>query len=300
MMKHAVLLALLLAQSQEPTRTRQDDQFGPVTFWDGDYLVAEIRGQTGTYDQTAKTGAVRNGRALYYTKPRTPGDKSHKVSLEFPAAEVDDNKKHLALPEGAVVHMDDGSKIEAQQLEIDYRLQRLTSRKPVKITKPNAVLTGSGLEADDEIKQMIIPSDAYLEIRGRPGDLAPDKTPEDPPSPIVTRLHCEGPMTLRDIGGPEKLFVIHAEKGVEFVRHEADGDTRITGDSLVVYFAKRGDVLEPISATGRGRITLSDSKGTKAAASSLDWEVTVPPGTGRMARTRYAASPPSAGRASSV
>ncbi len=269
-MKYAVLLALLLAQ--EPTRNSQDDQFGPVTFWDGDYLVAEVRGRTGTYDQTAKTGVVRIGRVTYYTKPRTADEKSRKIMLEFPSGELDGNKNHFALPEGAIVHMDDGTRIEAQQLDLDYSLQRLTSKKPVKLTKPGVVLTGAGLDADDTMKQMIIPSDGYLEITGRPQDLAPDKTPPSPPSPIVTRLHCAGPLMLRDIPGPEKILMISAEKTVQFERHEPGADTKATADSLVLYFAKRDKTLAPISATARGAITMTDTRGSKATASSLDWE----------------------------
>ena len=266
----ALFVALTLARSHAPPQ--QDDQFGPVTFWDGDYLVAEVRGKTGTYDQTAKTGVVKQGRVLYYTKPRTADEKSRKIMLEFPVGELDGNKNHFALPDGAIVHMDDGTRIEAQQLDLDYSLQRLTSKKPVKLTKPGAVLTGAGLDADDAIKQMIIPSDGYLEITGRPQDLVPDKTPPTPPSPIMTRLHCAGPLILRDLAGPEKIFMIAAEKNVQFERHEPAADTRATADSLVVYFAKRDKAMAPISATARGAITMTDSRGTKATASSFDWE----------------------------
>jgi hypothetical protein len=266
-----IALCLIAWGLQEPAR-HQDDSFGPVTFWDGEYLVAEVRGASGTYDQVSKMGAVRGGRVSYYTKPRSADDKSRKVMLEFPTGEIDGKRNRFILPEGAVAFMDDGTRIEAQQLEVDYALQRLTSTKPVRLSKPGMVLTGSGLEADDTIRQMVIPGDGFLEILGQPRDLVPDRPPRVPAPTLVTRLLSKGPLTLRDIGGPERLFLLGATGGATFERSENGEKTRATADSLVVYFTRRDEAMAPVSATGRGAITVVDSRGTRATASSLDWE----------------------------
>src|SRR5262245_28803432 len=203
MMTYAALLLALVAQglppkkAQDPTKPPAPGNFGPITFWDGEYLVAEVTGASGTFDQTTKTGVVKDGHAIYYSR-------AHRLSLDFPVGDIDGKNNRFNLPEGGVVIMEDGTRLDASELLLEYATRRLTTMQPVKLTKPNdaAVLTGSGLEADDGLKQILIPKNGYLEIHGRPEELSPRHAATGilPDPALSTILRSKGPLILRNVG----------------------------------------------------------------------------------------------------
>lgn len=283
----AVLLAALLLQDEtsppipiptppplvtpSPTPSPGGD-FSFATYSEDEYLVAEVNGTSETYDNVKKEGRIRNGRATYYTRPRSIEEKSRKVTLDFPVADIDGKVNRFFLPEGGTVRMEDGSTLEASELLLEYATQRLTSGQPVRLTRPGVVLTGAGLEADDALKQLTIPKDGYLEIQGRPEDYAPDR-PATPPDPTLKSiLRSKGTLVLRELPGPERFFFVSAEGGVQLDRTEGTRTLQTTADSLVLYLARGGDGYRPVSVTARGAISISDSEGMRATASSLDWE----------------------------
>jgi lipopolysaccharide export system protein LptA len=232
-------------------------------------------------DKTSVSGELRGAHIAYFTQPRTAQEQSQKVTLKCGVAQVDGKKLTFALRDSVDVTMEDGSRIEAPDLFVNYRLSQMTTKSAVRVTRPNAVLTGVGLDADDTLRQVTVMKDGAIEITGRPADLRTNGSPP-PPEAMITRLRCAGPLSVRDltleIPGPRRYMRIDARDGVRIEREDPSRRVAATADDTLIYLARRKppegrESIEPVSLTLRGAISIDDSSGVQVRASTADWSL---------------------------
>jgi hypothetical protein len=265
----------------------QQDGKIKATLWEGQTLVADINCADATIsdrDRNSFSGEIRGCDVTYYTQPRAADEVSQKVNLHAGAGTVDGKKKTFSLRDRVAVKMADGSRIETRSLHVDYPLQTLTSDQPVSLTRQNATITGTGMRADDTLRQVTILKDGSLEIAGEPRDLV--RTAKSPPAAaavtMFTRLRCAGPLSIRDLSleipGERRFMAVDARDGVRIEREEQGRKVVAHADTAVIYVSRvkdeeGRDTVEPVSMTLRGNIRLADGQGAGATADTADWNV---------------------------
>lgn len=300
-MKGAGLVLAALLALQDPTPSPPPGQqttvdFGPLHVFDGNDLVAVMRGASADYNTRLQSGTVRQGRLIYYTDPVGSDVKSSRqVVLDFALARVDNLKKRYSLSDGVEIVMDDGTHIATRSVDVDHARQLIRCPERVRMLHfgmdgpldwirflagptPDAELSGASLDIDNAGRTYTVSKDATLILKGRPEDLVPGH-PRGPRAPQSMELRSAGPMEIKDFArelpGGWRILRITASADVRMSRTDANGTVAVRADHAVFYVARvaQGPRTEtiPIAAACRGKILIEDSRGMKVACERLDW-----------------------------
>ncbi|MBI2901680.1 MAG: LPS export ABC transporter periplasmic protein LptC [Planctomycetes bacterium] len=246
----ALLIVLALLQPQDPKKRKVPLLHGPIENWRFQHfernargeqvLVAELRGDTARpLDDEKQVVSVGGLRATYYTEP-TEEEKSRKLSFAADEAIYDDPRKLLRLRGHVRVNGEDGSEIEAAEIEVDLGRKRFRTEQEFRLATPALAFTGRGLEADDSLRELSIRENGR--VAGRPAD--PRKPSEASKGPHLVFL-SPGRMTMRELQS-RRLASLEGTGGtrIRITDAETSADIRCESASLVMTrFEKSADLV---------------------------------------------------------
>ncbi|BAM02719.1 hypothetical protein [Phycisphaera mikurensis] len=131
----------------------------------------------------------------------------------------------------------------------DRELGRLSTAGPVRVSGPRVDLAGTGLEldfsrAEEEVKKLVLDETEFLRLRreeagGAAAGVPPTPTPTPDPESAARSAETGGATdaatpTPRPEATPATVYRVEASGGVTI---DADSGTRLTGRTLLVFFA---------------------------------------------------------------
>lgn len=204
-MTAALLLLLALEPQDKKDRDRMrmlQDPLGPwrVQYFErnarGEHvLVAEVAGDNAIpVDLVKKVVEVNGLRALYYTEPQTPEEKSQKVGLAADRATYDESAGLLRLRGNVRVASEDGSDLECSEIDLYLKQKRFHTRETFRLSSPTLSFTGRGLEADDALHRLVIAENGRMA-----GRMADPRVREDAEKKPWLEFDSRGPMTVLEL-----------------------------------------------------------------------------------------------------
>jgi lipopolysaccharide export system protein LptA len=199
-----------------------------------------------------ETFEVKGVRARYYTDPRKPTDKSEEIRIRADKALMDNGARRLELKEnvrvekgpaaspdsvlhtpsallrfhrrwvcGACGFLDDKAgpcPVEGSERR-EKTLIGLECDRDFSLVKPDGLIRGELLSADDAIRELKILRGGFLEICGQPG------VAEAPARAVYTQVSSQGPLLLRE---EDTLTIVSGREGIRVDRIDSTGTLVLT------------------------------------------------------------------------
>ncbi len=255
---------------------------------------------------------VRGAAARYFTEPRKPGDKSEEIRISAERARMDNAARVLELKDRVRVEKADGSLLstpsallrfhsrwvcpacgtleEKAGLCPDHNTERrekttidLECDRDFELLRPDGIIRGELLSADDAIRELKILRNGFLELSGEPASIAGAATgPVLPPlRAAFTQVHSKGPLHLREGDGQT---VVRGSEGIRVDRIDAKGTMTLTARQGTVVAALKEDpvtlrkTLVPrlVDASGDVKLdgsTFGDGASHFVSGETLLWEI---------------------------
>ena len=161
------ILSLTLSCSQDQTGTAVQPEGLPDQILENSVIVFTVNGIKSTvvkakYIEKYLAGDLTKAKGLYvdfYDK-----DGNHTSVLVADSGDIREKKQVLEVKGEVVVTTDKGVKLETTSLRWDPNISKIITDDFVKITRGQDVVTGQGMESDQELTQIKIKKNVSGEI----------------------------------------------------------------------------------------------------------------------------------------
>lgn len=170
------ILSLTLSCSQDQTGTTVQPEGMPDQILENSVIIFTVNGIKSTvvkakYIEKYLAGDLTKAKGLYVDFYDKEGN--HTSVLVADSGDIREKKQVLEVKGEVVVTTDKGVKLETTSLRWDPNLSKIITDDFVKITRGQDVVTGQGMESDQELTQIKIKKNVSGEIE----NITPEELP---------------------------------------------------------------------------------------------------------------------------
>lgn len=230
--------------------------------YEGKELALELQGDT--LKKIDNDNYVLTGiEALLFTRPTLSEPRSRRVEIHADEGTYDSRAKVLRLRSGVRMKTQDDAELTTAELRLDQVARKVRTDGAFVITRPDMIVRGEGLTADERIENVTVDKGGRIEL----------KSPR-----AATVVESAAAMTITQ-DAATKATTIALPGAATIDQVAADGDkSRMTADMMTILAARVEDPVdkkEKLAVTGidaRGHVLLSGAAGDDARADALTWD----------------------------
>lgn len=193
------------------------------------------------------------------------------MHLTADSGNYDKSKGEVHLQDNVVVTTDSGAKLVTDSLDWYQQTQKVSGKDKVDITRENMKVTGTGIEAEPNLKKVKLNDDIKVDITEASLSLAPDAAKPKVAEKKPIEITCDGPLNV----DYEKQIAIF-NKNVKVVQEQGE----MYADKMVVFFDAKGKSIDRVECYGNVKIINGENttQSEQAIYTAKDKKVTL---TGR-------------------